>query len=217
MKIQIILSALLILCFSACNQSLTSIISKAEAGQAIIQYPDGKFSEPMSTRAGFEALKDNEKLYLSPGRVELTEPIEVENIDNIQIIGNKTALVAKVDMPVITFRAIEGIKMSGLLVVHEIGEWCAQNCVEFYKAEDLDIQNCKFDGSGYFGLALTGVNRAKMNNNEFFNCEYGLAAWNCTELTVTNNGFSGNRGEDIMVNNEAQFSNDFKADNTFEK
>ena len=214
------LAVILLLFFTSCSVSTTSlndIVSGIKSGQAIIQYQDGKYSEAMTTRQAFEKLKSNEKMYLSSGRVELTEPLEISGLENIEIIGNKTSFVAKIDMPVITFKKTKNTSLYDLFVVHEIGEWCAQNCVEFYNASDIDVKKCIFDGSGYFGLALTNVNSALIEDNQFFNCEYGLAAWKSTNLTVKNNAFNKNRADDIMVNDEEQFSNDFRKENTFKE
>ena len=216
MKTQLTLTLILILLISSCSPSVTNIMTGSKPDRAIIQYANGKYSESMSTREGFENLKNNEKLYLSSGRVELTESLEISNLNNIQIIGNNTSLVAKIDMPIITFKQTNGVRLYDLFVVHEIGEWCAQNCVEFYDSQDINIKKCTFDGSGYFGLALTKTSNAMIENNHFFNCEYGLAAWSCNNLTVKNNSFSKNRKQDIMVNDKAQFSNDFNAENSFE-
>lgn len=184
--------------------------------KAIIQYENGKYSDSMTTKEGFGNLKSNEKLYLSSGRVELIEPINLKGLQNIQIIGNNTSLVAKIDMPVITFQYTQNVVLKDLLIVHEIGRWCAQNCVEFYDASNIHIEKCIFDGSGYFGLALTKVQHAVIENNKFFNCNYGLAAWGCNNLIVKNNSFSKNRGEDIMASNSNQFTNDVKSENIFE-
>lgn len=216
MKVQITITSIILLLFCSCSPTITKIISKSESGQAIIQYENGKFSDPMTTREGFNKLKSNEKLYLSPGRVELIEPLEVNTIKNIQIIGNKTSLVAKIDMPVVTLKKTHNVYLKDLLIVHEIGDWCAQNCIEFYDASNIKIEKCTFDGSGYFGLALSKVQGANIENNKFFNCEYGLAAWGCENLIVKNNSFSKNRGKDIMVNKSSQFTNDFKSENIFE-
>lgn len=196
-------------------QTVTKIFSKSEPGQALIQFEKGNFSGLMTTREGFNKLKSNEKLYLSPGRVELFEPLEINNIQNIEIIGSKTSLVAKIDMPVVKVKNAHNMYLKDLLIVHEIGEWCAQNCIEFYDATNIQIEECTFDGSGYFGLALSDVRGARIEKNKFFNCEYGLSAWGCMNLTVKNNSFSNNRGEDIKVNNLSQFANDFRSENFF--
>lgn len=212
---------LTIICFavlliaSACNPSLSGILSALKNGQAIIQYADGKYSSSMTIPEAFAQLKSDESLFLGPGRIELTNPLEIENLSNIKIVGNNTSLVAKIDMPVITFTEVSTVTMKNLLVVHEIGEWCAQNCVEFYKSSNLDISNCKFDGSGYFGLALTDVDKAIIKDNKFYNCEFGLSAWGSSNLIARNNEFSGNRGEDIATNGDGQYSNDVMKDNTF--
>lgn len=216
MKIQLAITGLFLLLLSSCGPTITKIISKSEPGQAIIQHENGKFSRPMTTREGFGELQSNEKLYLSPGKVELTEPLKLSHIHHFQIIGNKTSLVAKIDMPVVTFENTDYVSLTDLFVVHEIGGWCAQNCIEFNGASNVRIEKCTFDGSGYFGLALTSVQDAHIVDNKFFNCEYGLATWKCKGLMVKNNRFSKNRRQDIMANETQQFANDFAADNTFE-
>ena len=216
MKTQITIASIILLLVCSCSPTITKIISESKSGQAIIQYENGKFSDPMTTREGFNKLKSNEKLYLSPGRIELIEPLKLSDIDNFQIIGNNTSLVAKIDMPVVTFKKTHNVTLKNLLVVHEIGDWCAQNCIEFYDASDIQIEECTFDGSGYFGLALSKVKGASIENNKFFNCEYGLAAWGCENLIVKNNSFSNNRGEDIMINTRSQFTNNIKSENIFE-
>mgnify|MGYP001092058291 CR=1 FL=1 len=215
-SVKILFLGLLICLFDSCTPSISNVISAMKPAEAVIMREDGSYSKVLPIREAFSQLGSNEKLYLATGRVELTEPLELNDLDNIQIIGNKTALVAKIDMPVVTIKGGNNIFMTDLLVVHEIGEWCAQNCVEFYSSSDLKITNCKFDGSGYFGLALSGVTTAIIENNLFYNCEYGLAAWNSSGLAVKGNGFSKNRNLDIMVNEKGQFSNDFMKENTFE-
>ncbi|WP_242082691.1 right-handed parallel beta-helix repeat-containing protein [Aestuariivivens sediminis] len=184
--------------------------------KAIIQYENGKYSDSMTTKEGFGKLKSNETLYLSSGRVELIEPLNLKGLQNIQIIGNNTSLVAKIDMPVITFLYTQNVVLKDVLIVHEIGSWCAQNCVEFYDASNIQIENCTFDGSGYFGLTLTKVQHAIIENNKFYNCHYGLAAWDSNNLIVKNNSFSNNRGQDIMASDSYQFTNDVKSENIFE-
>lgn len=217
MRIQLKLAGLLLFICSACTPTLTKIFSDSRPGEAVIQHENGTFSSVLDTKEAFAQLRSNEKLHLSTGRVELLEPLTISGLENIQILGDKTALVAKVDMPVVTFKEVKNVKLRDLLVVHEIGEWCSQNCVEFYSSSDLDIQNCKFDGSGYFGLALTNVNKATIEKNKFFNCEYGLAVWSSSNLFVKGNSFSKNRDKDIMVNDDSPFSNDYKKENTFLK
>lgn len=217
MKTQFTFAAFLLFLCTACTPTFTKVFSDTKPGEAIIQHENGTYSEVLGTKAAFAQLKSNEKLHLSAGRVELFEPLEVNDLQNIQVIGNKTILVAKIDMPVITFKRVDKVVLRDLLVVHEIGEWCAQNCVEFYTASDLDIKDCKFDGSGYFGLALSNVKGASIENNKFYNCEYGLAAWGSSNLNVKNNSFSKNRDKDIMANDASQFSNAIEAENTFLK
>ena len=192
------------------------MISKIKPVQATIQYENGKYSSPMSAREGFAQLKSNEKLFLSPGRVELTEPVNLSDIGNFQIIGDKTSLVAKIDMPVVKFNNTHGVTLKGLFVVHEIGAWCAHNCVEFYSSSKLSIEACTFDGSGYFGLSLYQVQDATIENNKFFNCEIGLAAWRSSDLMLRNNSFSKNRTDNIMKNDISQFVNDIYLENLFE-
>ncbi len=211
----LLLFALSSLLFTACNNSVKSLLSKAQAGEAIIQNNQGKFSAPMSAKDAFAKLKSNEKLYLAKGRAILFEPIDLKNLKNVKIIGDQSELVAKIDMPVLTFNDSEDITLLNFTVVHEIGDICSQNCVEFYNAKNLNIKQCKFDGSGYFGLALSKVDAATITGNQFYNCEYGLAAWNCSNLTVKGNRFSKNRGQDVMMNGEEQFANDVKSENTF--
>jgi parallel beta-helix repeat protein len=217
MKKTLFLATLFLLFASACSPTLQSILTSAKEGEAVIQQANGKLSKAMPVTEAFAQLKSNEKMHLHSGRVELVSPLNLEGLSNIELLGNKTSLVAKIDMPVITLRDVNNIKMENLTIVHEIGEWCAQNCVEFYGANNLDIRNCKFDGSGYFGLALTGVNNASIINNQFFNCEYGLAAWSCQNLTVKNNSFAKNRAEDITTIESGQFVNDVEKDNKFDK
>lgn len=200
----------------SCANSINSKLATLQSGKAIIEFEDGKFSEPMATKEAFSKLESNQKLHLSKGRVTLTEPLKIENLQNIEIIGNDAALVAIIDMPIITFSNSKNIAISNLLVVHEIGEWCAQNCIEFYETSDIEVRNCKFDGSGYFGLALTKVQNAVIENNQFFNCEYGLASWGSANLTVKNNRFYKNRSLDIMSNERTQFANEFEKENEFE-
>jgi parallel beta-helix repeat protein len=102
------------------------------------------------------------------------------------------------------------------LIVHEIGKWCAHNCIEFYNASKLRIDACTFDGSGYFGLSLYEVRNATIENNMFFNCEFGLAAWRSRDLIVRNNSFSKNRADNIKTNDISQFTNDVYSENFFE-
>ncbi|MEM7106244.1 MAG: right-handed parallel beta-helix repeat-containing protein [Bacteroidota bacterium] len=216
MQAQLSLIFLIAILVSSCTPSITKIITEQNPGEAIIQSADGSHSEAMSVKDAFTKLKSNEKMYIASGRVELFEPLEIENLENIQIIGINTHLVAKIDMPVITFRDVNSVSLENLLVVHEIGEWCAQNCVEFYRASDIDINNCKFDGSGYFGLALTNVTTADIKNSAFYNCEYGLATWNCEDISVKDSEFAKNRAQDVMENGEGQIINNYKSDNTFD-
>ena len=189
-------------------------LSQSKRVQATIQHENGTYSPPMSAREGFMQLKSHEKLYLSPGRVELTERIKLSGINNIQIIGDETSLVAKLDMPVVQFENTHGVTLKGLFVVHEIGENCAQNCVEFYDASQLKIEECTFDGSGYMGLTFWQVRDAFIENNNFYNCHYGFAAWRSRGLIIRNNSFGENRGEDI-TGEISQFTNDIYSDNLF--
>lgn len=208
---------LLCLVSTSCSPTVSKLISDCKAGEAVIRHADGKFSSPMPVKDAFAQLKSNEKMFFGQGRAELFEPLEISNLENIQLIGNKTQLVAKLDMPVITFNDVSRVGMEDLLIVHEIGEWCAQNCVEFYKASDLSIDNCKFDGSGYFGLALTKVSNAIITNSKFYNCEYGFASWGSENIRLKGNEFSKNRGEDIQSGSEDEISNDYIKENTFLK
>jgi len=190
-------------------------LSTSKRVQATIQHENGTYSPPMSAREGFKQLKSHEKLYLSPGRVELTERIKLSGINNIQIIGDETSLVALLDMPVLKFENTHGVTLKGLFVVHEIGENCAQNCVDFYDASQLKIEECTFDGSGYMGLTFWKVRDASIENNNFYNCQYGFGAWQSRGLILRNNSFGENRGEDI-TGDISQFTNDIYSENLFE-
>jgi len=190
-------------------------LSTSKRVQATIQHENGTYSPPMSAREGFKQLKSHEKLYLSPGRVELTERIKLSGINNIQIIGDETSLVAKLDMPVLKFENTHGVTLKGLFVVHEIGENCAQNCVDFYDASQLKIEECTFDGSGYMGLTFWKVRDASIENNNFYNCQYGFGAWQSRGIILRNNSFGENRGEDI-TGDISQFTNDIYSENLFE-
>jgi parallel beta-helix repeat protein len=207
----------LFLTFITSCKTSTSVLKSLENGMAIIEDENGNFSEKMSVKIAFGKLESNQKIYLGKGRVELIEPLKLGNLENIEIIGNNAELVAKIDMPIITISNSTNVKIDDMLVVHEIGEWCAQNCIELYDVTDVEVKNCRFDGSGYFGLALTGVKNALVENNQFFNCEYGLAAWRSEKLTVKNNRFFKNRNLNIMSNERTQFENDFENENEFDK
>ncbi len=217
MKLKACLITILIFLTQSCSVSITSLLSNAPPGQAIIQSSDGNFSTIMGLQEAFGLLQNNETLYVSSGKVELTSSLLVSNLNNIKIIGNNTALVALLDIPVVQFRNVTKIELSNILVVHEIGDWCSQNCIEFYDASDLIIRNVKFDGSGYFGLSLVRVTNAIIENNEFYNCTYGLSSWDGANLKVSNNKFYNNRKADIMESDPGQFINDYTKDNTFER
>lgn len=208
---------ILVFLFQSCSVSITSMLSKAPSGRAIIQSSKGSFSPIMGLEEAFEMLQNNETLYISSGKVELTSVIIVSNLKNVKIIGNNTALVALLDIPVLQFKNVTKVQLSKILVVHEIGEWCSQNCVEFYDASDLIIRDVNFDGSGYFGLSLVRVTNAIIENNEFYNCTYGLSSWDSANLRVFNNKFYKNRKADIMDSDPGQFINDFTKDNVFER
>ena len=100
-------------------------------------------------------------------------------------------------------------------MVHEIGANCSQNCIEFYNSSNIRIDKCDFDGSGFIGLALNKTVSATIKNNRFYNCTFGIAAWNSRLITVKDNSFSENRNQDIMTNDLSQYNNDWKAENIF--
>lgn len=184
--------------------------------QSVIQHKDGTFSKTMTIKEAFKALKSDEKLYLNAFALKLYETLELKDLENIEIIGDDTFFKAKEDIPIITFKNMKNVSIQNIRVAHEIGENCSQNCLEFYDTDGLKIRNCEFDGSGYFGLALSTTDNAYIDSSEFFNCTYGLAAWNSSNLTVKNNVFRKNRQLDLMVNDSAQFANEFKYENTFQ-
>ncbi|PLX00261.1 MAG: hypothetical protein C0593_01390 [Marinilabiliales bacterium] len=189
---------------------------KSQPGIAFIEYENGKHSQPLPTQEAFIRLKNNEKIFLSPGRVEISKPLKLTNLRNVHIIGRCTSIVAKIDMPVIVINHIDILNISGLYLVHEVGEWCAQNCLELYDVKNLEIKNCTFNGSGYFGLALSNTRDAIIKSNRFFNCEYGLAAWGSSGLIARKNSFSKNRTQDIFAEPKEQFVNDIYKENSFE-
>jgi parallel beta-helix repeat protein len=188
--------------------------TKINPDQAIIQFQNGKYSGLMTTREGFNKLKNNEKLHLSPGRVELTEPLTLKNLYNIEIIGNNTSLVAKIDMAVVSLYETHTVYVEDLLIVHEIGKACGSNCLNVTSSSDIHITNCRFDGSGKVGLSLHNTINATIENNRFFNCDVGLDGVLSKNLMVKNNSFSENRQLDIL-GDRTQFGNDFTSENSF--
>jgi parallel beta-helix repeat protein len=214
------LSLFLILTTACGNKSVgvrkTFKIDRLKAGQAVIEDESGLFSAAMPLSMAFSILKSNQKLHIATGRAELTAPLTLDKLTNIEIIGKNSSLVAKIDMPVLTMNNISKVRVYDVLIVHEIGQNCSQNCLEFYNSDNITIENCKFDGSGYFGLALTKTKNTSVTGSKFYNCEYGLAAWDSENITVKKNNFSKNRNLNIMVNQKEQFANDILKDNTYE-
>jgi parallel beta-helix repeat protein len=214
------LSIFLILA-SACGHKGVGVrktfkVDRLKAGQAVIEDEAGLFSAAMPVSMAFSILKSNQKLHIASGRAELTTPLTLNKLENIEIIGKKSSLVAKIDMPVLTINNVSKVRVYDVLIVHEIGKNCSQNCLEFYGGGDITIENCKFDGSGYFGLALSKVKNVSVTGSKFYNCEYGLAAWESENITVNKNNFSKNRNLNVMVNQKEQFANDILKDNIFE-
>ena len=183
--------------------------------QAIIKDISSVFSEPMTAKEAFERVEGSGTIFLNKMRIELHETLKISDLANFNIIGNGATLVAKIDMPIITFRDVMNVSIHGLKVVHEIGANCSQNCIEFYNSSNIRIDKCDFDGSGFIGLALNKTVSATIKNNRFYNCTFGIAAWNSRLITVKDNSFSDNRNQDIMTNDLSQYNNDWKAENIF--
>jgi len=194
--------------------STTKISNDCAAGEAIIQDAKGGKTK-MSVKDAFAKVKTGEKIILCAGRVELTETLRIKDVDNVEVIGNKTELVAKVDMPVVVFDKSNNSSISGVLVVHEVGEWCSQNCLEIYNSSGVHVYDSKFDGSGYFGVVLWKASDCIIEKNEFYNCHYGFSSSGSSNIMLKSNSFSGNRGEDILGNEASQYKNDLKKDNSF--
>ncbi|MFT6416163.1 MAG: parallel beta-helix repeat protein [Dokdonia sp.] len=187
-------------------------------GKAIIQFQNGKYSGLMTTREGFNNLKDNEKLYLSPGSVYLTDPLELYNLNNIQIIGNNTSLVTTEDSEVVSLMGIHTVYVEDVLMVHRMDpeEGCYSNCLNVRDSSDIHIKNCRFDGSGIIGISLNKITNATIENNQFYNCVNGFSAELSKNIIVKNNNFTENRGQDI-IGDRTQFVNDFTSENSFRK
>ena len=183
--------------------------------QAIIKDINSVFSEPMTAKEAFERVEGSGTIFLNKMRIELYETLKISDLANFNIIGNGATLVAKIDMPIIIFRDVMNVSIHGLKVVHEIGANCSQNCIEFYNSSNIRIDKCDFDGSGFIGLALNKTVSATIKNNRFYNCTFGIAAWNSRLITVKDNSFSENRNQDIMTNDLSQYNNDWKAENIF--
>ena len=188
--------------------------TKINPGKAIIQFQNGKYSSLMTTREGFINLKDNEKLYLSPGRFELTERLHLKNLNNIQIIGNNTSLVAMDDVSVVYLTQTSNVYIKDVLVVHELNGACSSDGLIVQDSTDIHITNCRFDGSGIRGIKLEKITNATIENNHFFNCSYGFDVESSQNIILKNNSFSENRSLDI-TGKRTQFVNDFTSENSF--
>ena len=162
----------------------------------------------------FKKAKDGDQITLCPGRALLKESLQMKGRSNVTITGNKTSLVAKGDFPVVQFFQCQSVTISGVHIVHEIGEWCAQGCLEIYESKNMTVKHCDLDGSGYFGVVTNRVSESAIIDNTIHNCHYGVAIYKSKGLQLRGNTFSNNRGNDIEIQGDAVI-NDVRADNTF--
>ena len=164
----------------------------ADEDERIVLLRSGERTRHQNAQEAVAALRDGDLLWFCPGRHVVREPLRVAGLSDLRIGGEKASVVSLVDAPVLTFDECDRLLVEGLHVVHEIGAWCSQNTMELSGCIDVLISGCDLDGSGYFGLGLSGCRRATIRGNVLRNCHAALADWGSSELIVRGNDFRDN-------------------------
>ena len=190
-----------------------SAASAAEcpAGQARVRRGEGTKLVP--TAEAFSGAMSGDAITLCPGRAVVDKTLKLFKVNNVTIEGKGTSLVAPGDFAVVNLSECTNVTLQGVHVVHEIGKWCSQGCVEVSNSQKVTIRNARLDGSGYFGVVLWKVRESTFEHNLFHNCHYGFSSTNSSGITLKSNTFRDNRGANIYASTPKTFVNDVKADN----
>ncbi len=140
----------------------------------------------------FAQLTSGDHLWICAGIYRLHAGIEFNDLRHAVIEGQNASLVADVDVPIITLYNAYQVTLKGLHLVHDLGEWCAQNTLEVYDSNQVTIINNDLDGSGYFGVAISSSADTILKNNLIHNAFYGLGNWNSPSTQVDGNIFTNN-------------------------
>jgi len=140
----------------------------------------------------FAELKNGDHLSICAGTYRLYAGIELSDLRDVVIEGHNASLVTQVDMPVVTLHNAYQVTLKGLRLVHDIGDWCAQNTLEIYDSEQVTVINNDLDGSGYFGVALSSSRHTTLKDNLIHNAFYGLGKWDSPSTQISGNTFANN-------------------------
>lgn len=185
-------------------------------GKAIV-HSNGHSPRYVALAQAFRHARDGDRIDVCPGRAMTEVGFKLRGVTDVSIRGNDSSLVASADVPVLQIFDSRKVTLENLHVVHEVGEWCAQGCVEVYSSREVIIRGNRLEGSGYFGVVTSNLSDAVIEQNLFYDCHYGVAVAGSRNITLRGNTFRANRGKDIHEGgNSGQFRNDVMLENTFE-
>ncbi|RPJ07241.1 MAG: hypothetical protein EHM28_07835 [Spirochaetaceae bacterium] len=159
-------------------------------------------------------LKSNTVITLAPGIYNLTgkndivhgnlawedmydgfSPV-VKSISNLTLKSNGDASVV-IDPAygwVMEFRTGQNIRLERIVFSHTKPGNCAGGVLRFQLCENVDISDCRLDGSGTYGLGLDRTYNLTMNHSVIQNCTYGIMQSDGSrDLLFVDSVFSRNR------------------------
>ncbi len=119
-------------------------------------------------------LRNNRILILKNKKYELESTLQIDNIENLKIVGAKTSVLITSEQNFTVLKllnskniSIENIKIGHFRNQEHTGE---QGVLRIEHSSQINILNCKISGAGTFGLITKDVCNLKFEDSEITKC-----------------------------------------------
>jgi len=141
-----------------------------------------------------QAIGSNRVITLEPGVYDLSDRSDVrhanlawkDNSDGfypvvksvsdltVRSSGGARVLIAPAYGWVMEFQTSRNVRFHGVEFAHRKPGYCLGGVLRFELCEGIEIFDCSLDGSGTYGLELTGSRNLSMDRSRVRNCTYGI-------------------------------------------
>lgn len=188
------------------------------------QDEDGKvrFITVRNSTEFLSALGSDRVITLEPGTYDLSDKSDVkspflgwkDNYDgfypviksaNNLTIRSAQAGAAKIVIApaygwILEFQTSRGLRFQGIEFVHKKPGYCLGGVLRFELCDGVEIFDCSLDGSGTYGLELSGSRNFSMDRSRIRNCTYGIMQFfDSSDAFFKDCDFSNNREFDLIA------------------
>jgi hypothetical protein len=125
----------------------------------------------------------------------------VKSVSNLTIrsSGGARVVIAPAYGWVLEFQTSRNLRFQGVEFAHRKPGYCLGGVLRFELCEGVEIFDCSLDGSGTYGLELSGSRNLSMDRSRIRNCTYGIMQlFDTSDAIFKDCEFSSNKEFDLI-------------------